>query len=761
MNRAVVLLDGREQLSQLLETAVVRITLAVLFLVPLIFPIAQTGHPFGELKVFVLHLGTLLVTVLWLWQKTLRIHREREINRPIAVFRLLEWLGRSPARWAVVALVVMWMAQIVSTALSPFPTLSVFGSDEHFPGGNLYDSFALLMVFLVVAFKFRTRARVEQIAWVLIGSATIAAAYGIAQHFGWDLLGNRLGGRVLSSFGNTLNFSSYVAMAIPATIAISLRKSSFDRKLVLLFGAALTLQMAGIWFSESRGPLIGGALAIGVLFFGLALTRSSTELVRSGLIAGIGLFGAAVIVFIPSSGRSGGLAATLSIGSEITNIGTGETSSDGGGGLSSRIQNWKNTLRLAQSWDVPQEEPTLKRIVRPLFGLGPEMFAYSYPLVGDPHPDRHFTAHPHNYPLWILMGQGFVGLVLLISSTSLVLLSVWLSVKRIRSIAVRLPAVDWLLIAFAAGLIGKLVESQVGVARISDLAMTFALAGGLIAITEIINSEIPDNESGERSTRVGFAVSARAMYRATIACALISTVLATWLFVDWDMRRLSASLDITFAPRESDGSVALSGLINAQEAAPERRNNTMQLANLYFVGAQNAWDDNRIDDAQNLVLNARKLLVEYERQDPYERNTQLALAKTSSTLVDWGFVEYTDEMRDRYLKLAVLFRTYPSLVSTSATAMARVGDNAMATELAERAIATEGSTKPWAVAWYAKGAALINMGEFDLAIESLNIAIEKEPKSASARLAHLALAFIYKQRGETELFELHTEAASS
>ena len=761
MNRAVVLLDGREQLSQLLETAVVRITLAVLFLVPLIFPIAQTGHPFGELKVFVLHLGTLLVTVLWLWQKTLRIHREREINRPIAVFRLLEWLGRSPARWAVVALVVMWMAQIVSTALSPFPTLSVFGSDENFPGGNLYDSFALLMVFLVVAFKFRTRARLEQIAWVLIGSATIAAAYGIAQHFGWDLLGNRLGGRVLSSFGNTLNFSSYVAMAIPATIAISLRKSSFDLKLVLLFGAALTLQMAGIWFSESRGPLIGGALAIGVLFFGLALTRSSTELVRSGLIAGIGLFGAAVIVFIPSSGRSGGLAATLSIGSEITNIGTDETSSDGGGGLSSRIQNWKNTLRLAQSWDVPQEEPTLKRIVRPLFGLGPEMFAYSYPLVGDPHPDRHFTAHPHNYPLWILMGQGFVGLALLIASTSLVLLSVWLSVKRIQSDASRMPAVGWILIAFAAGLIGKLVESQVGVARVSDLAMTFALAGGLIAIAEIINSNVPDNESEEQSTKIGFAMSARTMYRATIAGALISTVLVVWLFVGWDMRRLSASLDITFAPRQADGSVALSGLTEAQEAAPERRIFTMQLANLYFIGAQNAWDDNRADDARNLALNARELLVEYERQDPYERNTQFSLAKTSSTLVDWGFVEYTDEMRDRYLRLASLFRTYPSLVSTSATAMARVGDNAMAIELAERAIATEESTKPWAVAWYAKGVALINLGEFDQAIESLNTAIEKEPKSAAARLAHSALAFIYKQLGETELFELHTEAASS
>ena len=468
-----------------------------------------------------------------------------------------------------------------------------------------------------------------------------------------------------------------------------------------------------------------------------------------------------MIVLIPISGSSGGLAATLSIGSEITNIGTGDTSSDGGGGLTGRVQNWKNTLQLAQSWDVPQEESTLKRIVRPLFGLGPEMFAYSYPLVGDPHPDRHFTAHPHNYPLWILIGQGFVGLALLIASTMLVLLSVWLSVKRIRSGVVRLPAIDWMLVAFAAGLIGKLVETQVGVARVSDLAMTFALAGALIAIAEIIRSNVPDNEPVERSKRSGFAMSASTTYRATIAGALISTVLGIWLFVGWDMRRLSASLDITFAPHESDGSVALSGLTKAKERAPERRNNTMQLADLYFLWARNAWNENRADDALKLALEARRLLIEFERNDPYERNTQLALAKTSSTLVSWGYIEYSNDMRDHYLKLAELFPSYPSLVSTSATALARAGDNAMAIELAERAIATEESTKPWAVAWYAKGAALINLGEFDQAIESLNTAIEKEPESGSARLAHSALAFIYKQLGETELFELHTEAASS
>ena len=116
-------------------------------------------------------------------------------------------------------------------------------------------------------------------------------------------------------------------------------------------------------------------------------------------------------------------------------------------------------------------------------------------------------------------------------------------------------------------------------------------------------------------------------------------------------------------------------------------------------------------------------------------------------------------MRDRYLRIATLFQTYPSLVATSATAMARIGENELAIELAERVIATEETTKPWAVAWYAKGAALINLDSYDQAIEAFDTAIEKEPKSRAARLSHSALAFIYRQRGQVELAEIHETAA--
>ena len=72
----------------------------------------------------------------------------------------------------------------------------------------------------------------------------------------------------------------------------------------------------------------------------------------------------------------------------------------------------------------------------------------------------------------------------------------------------------------------------------------------------------------------------------------------------------------------------------------------------------------------------------------------------------------------------------------------------------------EEQTNAWPAAWYAKGVALINLGETDEAIAALTTAIEKEPLGVSATQSHQALAFIYNQQGNTERSEFHSSAAS-
>ena len=145
--------------------------------------------------------------------------------------------------------------------LSPLPVISFFGGDESRSGYNLYDSLSLAVIFFSVTFRFRTIDSLKLLVYTLVVTGTVAAMYGVAQHFGWDPIGGNLALRVQASFGNTLNFGGYMVMSIPATLAIVHIKRNFIWWPSLLFiGLALSMQMAAVWFSGGRGSFVAGAV---------------------------------------------------------------------------------------------------------------------------------------------------------------------------------------------------------------------------------------------------------------------------------------------------------------------------------------------------------------------------------------------------------------------------------------------------------------------------------------------------------------------
>ena len=125
------------------------------------------------------------------------------------------------------------------------------------------------------------------------------AAYGIAQHFGWDPIGGNSGlNRVQASFENPINFGAYMVMSIPATLALAIfaRKHTWTSLIIILVG----LQLAGLWFSGSRGPYIATLTAL-ITFFILAIAFGHIKWMTRHLLVlvGGGLF-AAIIIAIPS-----------------------------------------------------------------------------------------------------------------------------------------------------------------------------------------------------------------------------------------------------------------------------------------------------------------------------------------------------------------------------------------------------------------------------------------------------------------------------
>lgn len=745
---------GDLKVAKILDQAIVWLTLAALFLVPLTFSFFGITASWGELRIVILHLFAGLVISLWGWRIALRLINSQgspQISKPRD---LISWVGKNPARWAIVAVGVLIVVQLVSTLLSPLPALSFYGVDEDRTGYNLYDSLSLYVIFFSVALRFRTFHELRLIVVTLISSGTIAAAYGLAQHFGWDPIGFSAGRlRPAASFDNTLNFGAYLVMVIPATLALAhhrVSKAMDWRPLALAI--ALAVQLAAIWISGGRGPYAGATVALIVLFaISIAMFDLKITVRAFGVFLAAAILGG-VIVTLPSPQENTGIERLSSIGEQLLG-GASTTSTEIKGGLEGRYQIWGSMLRLAGSWQTPEEESTIRRVLRPVFGLGPDMLVYSYPLVSKPQTSLTSVDNAHNYPLHILAERGFAGFLVLISASVLLVVAgiktVW-SLKNRRS---EVLSWHWVVLALLPAAMGKLVELQTGVGRISDLTMTFAVLAGVLVVYELI----VEPEKATPTETPGRRVNARSgltMLSGLVAAIAISVVFLT-LFVGWDMRRLSASFTLIDTYDDPNSEVKAQGWADAQAAAPERKTFTRVLADAYLEEAINVESRGEKQHAIALAEDGRNLLLEYEKLDPFEWDVQMLLAEITSKLVEWGENQYAQEMAVRYRRTTELYPSYPSIVGTAATAVESVGLHELAIEFADLAIGMEATTQPWSKAWYAKGRALFQLGRVDESISTLLIGAEKEPGEEGSLLCHRTLSQIYLLQGDTERSEFH------
>jgi O-antigen ligase/tetratricopeptide (TPR) repeat protein len=752
---------NRVTLDQRIDQAIIWITVLALVALPLFFSFFHFVSVFNEPKVVMLHLTAGLIAILWLWQIVLNRINDRSANDDGLNWDLLEWTGRNPARWALVGIAVWVFAQLASTILSPLPIISFFGGDEARSGYNLYDNLSLIVILLSVAVRFRTFKTLQILAYTLVITGTIAAAYGIAQHFGWDPIGNNGGRtRVIASFGNTLNFGGYMVMSIPATLAFTYKKFDRNRTALVIFTLALALQVSGIWFTGSRGPWVGCTASI-ISFFAITavLGNKKESLKGLGILAAASVI-AAIVAVIPTEQDDIGLSRVISIGNQFSS----ETSStDIGGGLSGRFNIWESTLKMATQWELPVEEPTANKLLRPLFGVGQDIYVYAFPLVGKPQTNLSLVDHAHNYELQILAEQGFVGFLAFVSSAILLCLAVLVMVRRMRRSGNGIDTAGFLVLALSPAMIGKLVEMQSGVARISDLAMNMALLGSGIAIYEVVNRHLSSAQidhhktAARKPSSVNFSASNQMVITSTIVAAVLVTVVFISIFVSWDLRRLSASR--TLATGYDAQTVEERARIwdKVQAKAPERESFTFTLFEKYWIAAKQQHELGNKEEALRLLNIGRDMLLAYEEHDPLELDTQTGLMKAATTMAVWGYSEFQQELANRAIKLAEANPAYPTIIGTSATALTSVGLHKLAIEYADQAIATEATTRPWSKAWYAKGRALYELGREDEAIEVLITATEKEPGAEGAILSHQILSQIYKAQGDDDRYNLHAE----
>jgi len=741
------------------EVLVVTSSLAAIVAVPLAMPAFQEhlGYAYAEYKTFALHLTAVLVATGLLLEVVVRSANGREDGFSLPVMPKLT--RHDPVSIVVAGMIALLVAQAISTALSPLPRVSFFGVYEEFNGFNLYDSISLFVLFVGVTLKFRSRARLRLLITALVVGGSLTAAYGLSQHFGWDEFGGRQeSARIPSSFGNTLNFAAFLVLTIPLTLSLAVLGRSSKLKLLPVIMLLLGLQLAALWLAGGRGPYIGAATGILFLLAAIAAGLGRTAFAKSVAV----VLGATIITFViavsPSPGYVDGASRLISIGDEIGSL-AGENVDVGASGLKARSEIWRTALSLTVNPKVPQEEPQLKTLLRPVYGLGPDMFVHSYPLAVSPRSDIELQVNAHNLPLHIFVSTGLFGLI----SLTIIFTGLILIVKRLFSgirtqvsgepLTLILPSV------FTAALVGKSIEMQTGLARVSDLTPAVVILGALLAGYSLtLRADLPVARSKSFLLDTGSKLipACRLM---TIGLAVTGIILFVSIFSAWDMRRIGATAVLADSSNLTSPDEAGQSYLEAHRRAPNRKRVVYTLYESYFTTSARVYADGRQELAHSLLLSARELWLDSEKRNPYELGAQLALAKIASTMVERGHSEFSSELLERYSRIAENNPGFPTLTGAAATAAATIGEYELAIEFANKAINTESRTHGWSKAWFARGISRFLLGFEDEGISDLIVATKKQPGTEGARLAHLALAKIYRDDGEPEQADLHNKMA--
>ncbi len=280
--------------------------LAAIIVTPLFFNI-YSSRVFEPDKLTTLRSIALVMAAVWL---------ARWVEERAAGGGRLRFSWRTPLVLPTLFTVLVYL---ISTLFSVVPYTSFFGSYQRLQG--TFTTLSYIVIFLIILDRMRTRAQVDRFITTLILNSLPIALYGFVQHARRDPLpwGGDVTQRVASNMGNPIFVAAYMIMAAFPTLARAVdafRSLLTDEKAgtseVLRAAAYIFIflvQVISIWYTHSRGPLMGLVMGLAVWgFLGLlALRRAALrevphpaadllEDVRAGIAFGLGsIVGAGVV----------------------------------------------------------------------------------------------------------------------------------------------------------------------------------------------------------------------------------------------------------------------------------------------------------------------------------------------------------------------------------------------------------------------------------------------------------------------------------
>lgn len=509
-------------LTYLLNSSLEYCWLAVILLIPLSFT-TILDHPLAlplsiEFpKIIIFRLIVFLMGSLWLisqlfrlnslsccrWLIDLRTLRSLKVRMVI----ICRWFFNNPFRVVSVFSAVYFLSVALSTMLSSSLKVSVWGYIPSSDDSSAYNLLCYGIFYMVLASNLNNRAQLWRLFAAILLAGILVSTYGVLQYFNLGFLGiGEESVRVTSTLGNPIFLSSFLVFTIGisliiGTVQTSLRNSSkYIWALRLLWVFILAIQIAALVCTSSRGPTIAIVISSSVFIGLLTLICGFRIALRSSIILTASVLVAMALVLAPSQlpiitadssdiNRDTGISLIDRTYSDFTVTEVSASS------LLQRINIAKVSLDIV--FDRPKLTPdsNTRDWKSYLFGYGPELFRtafmmQSYSLTEDKLPIS--TNHPHNFMIhaWIELGiLGFISIFGIV--TSIVLVGVFRLFYE-RHLLNFVESI--LLIGIVALIIGRSAEQMLGVPRVTDLILFWAIVAVVGKFRAITSSETHKQE---------------------------------------------------------------------------------------------------------------------------------------------------------------------------------------------------------------------------------------------------------------------------
>ena len=300
--------------------------------------------------------------------------------------------------WAMLAFVV-WVG--VATIFSVDPTKSFWSNFERMEG---YATVLHLFVYFVIAGAVLTADRLwERFFQTSIGVSLLQGLYALFQVFGWLAISTQSGPRVDTTFGNATYLAVFMLFNIFLTLFMLMRERR-SGWLQAFYGSALLLQFIALFFTETRGTILGvlGGLVVMALYIAWQAKTPEWKTLRKiswGVLGGLAVlvivfFGVKDTTFIKNTPALSRLAS-ISLEDRTTQ---------------SRFLIWNMAYQGFQE--------------RPIVGWGQESFNFVFNKYYDPrmYAQEQWFDRAHNEFLDWLIAAGLPAFLLFIS---FFLLSAW------------------------------------------------------------------------------------------------------------------------------------------------------------------------------------------------------------------------------------------------------------------------------------------------------------------------------------------------